>query len=244
MKTSLPLISVQNLVKQFDTRTVIDGISFDLYEQESFGIIGGSGTGKSVLLKCIIGLINYQKGHVLFQGGKKPSFHIGMLFQGGALFDSLPIWENVAFSLIYQEKMSRLQARKIAIEKLEAVDLDENVCDHFPSEMSGGMQKRISLARSIVNNPKVIFFDEPTAGLDPIVTTTINNLIMRCVKEIGASAITITHDIGSLKKIAGRVALLFKGKFIWTGTIQEMLHTQDPAIVQFINGYEKGPLTL
>ena len=167
----------------------------------------------------------------------------GMLFQGGALFDSLPVWHNIAFGLIHGQRMDKVKARKIAMEKLEAVDLDPKVADIFPAELSGGMQKRVALARAIATSPKVIFFDEPTTGLDPIISGTINDLIRRCVKDIGASAISITHDMHSLRIIADRVGLLFQGNLIWTGTIPEMDKTKNAYVKQFINGLPHGPFT-
>lgn len=238
------IISVKNLHKSFGDNHVLRGISLDLGEQESLGIIGGSGTGKSILIKCILGLIEPDSGEILINGenmvgarsAKRQQLiqSFGMLFQGGALFDSLPVWHNIAFGLIHGQRMDKTKARKIAMEKLEAVDLDPKVADIFPAELSGGMQKRVALARAIATNPKVIFFDEPTTGLDPIVSGTINDLIRRCVKDIGASAISITHDMHSLRIIADRVGLLFQGDLIWTGTIPEMDKTKNAYVKQFI----------
>lgn len=250
---SQPIISVKNLHKSFGDNHVLRGISLNLGEQESLGIIGGSGTGKSVLIKCILGLITPDSGEILINGedmvrarsAKRQELiqSFGMLFQGGALFDSLPVWHNIAFGLIHGQRMDKTKARKIAMEKLEAVDLDLKVADIFPAELSGGMQKRVALARAIATNPKVIFFDEPTTGLDPIVSATINDLIRRCVKDIGASALSITHDMHSLRIIADRVGLLFQGDLIWTGTISEMDKTKNPYVKQFINGLSHGPFT-
>jgi phospholipid/cholesterol/gamma-HCH transport system ATP-binding protein len=250
---SQPIISVKNLYKSFGDNHVLRGISLDLGAQESLGIIGGSGTGKSVLIKCILGLIEPDEGEILINGenmvgarsAKRQQLiqSFGMLFQGGALFDSLPVWHNIAFGLIHGQNMDKAKARKIAMEKLEAVDLDLKVADIFPAELSGGMQKRVALARAIATNPKVIFFDEPTTGLDPIVSATINDLIRRCVKDIGASAMSITHDMHSLRIIADRVGLLFQGDLIWKGTIKEMDKTKNPYVHQFINGLPNGPFT-
>jgi phospholipid/cholesterol/gamma-HCH transport system ATP-binding protein len=250
---SQPIISVKNLYKSFGDNHVLRGISLDLGAQESLGIIGGSGTGKSVLIKCILGLIEPDEGEILINGenmvgarsAKRQQLiqSFGMLFQGGALFDSLPVWHNIAFGLIHGQNMDKVKARKIAMEKLEAVDLDLKVADIFPAELSGGMQKRVALARAIATNPKVIFFDEPTTGLDPIVSATINDLIRRCVKDIGASAMTITHDMHSLRIIADRVGLLFQGGLIWNGTVSEMDKTKNAYVKQFINGLPHGPFT-
>lgn len=248
-----PIISVRNLCKAFGDNRVLQGIHLDLGEQESLGVIGGSGTGKSVLIKCILGLLTPDSGEILINGenivgasaAKRQQLiqSFGMLFQGGALFDSLPVWHNVAFGLIHGQRMDKAKARKIAMEKLEAVDLDDKVADIYPAELSGGMQKRVALARAIAINPKVIFFDEPTTGLDPIVSGTINDLIRRCVKDIGASALTITHDMHSLRMITDRVGLLFKGTLVWTGTTAAMDCTKDPYVNQFINGLPHGPFT-
>ncbi len=232
-----PLLNVKNLSKKFGDKVVLDKISFQLNPEETLGIIGASGSGKSVLLKCILGLIDKDKGDIIHD----ESHPISMLFQGGALFDSLTVWENVAFSLLYQKRIDKKNAKKIAIEKLELVNLSKNVADLYPSETSGGMQKRIALARAIANDPRIIFFDEPTTGLDPIVSNHINELMVQCVEKLKASNIIITHDINSLKQVANRVGLLFKGELIWIGTIKEMETTDNPYVVQFINGFKKGP---
>lgn len=244
------LIRVDNLHKSFGEKAVLNGISFSLSKKESLVIIGGSGTGKSVLIKCVLGLINPDRGTVFYNNQaitteKMSSFlkACGMLFQGGALFDSMTVVENIAFGLIQGKSFSKEEAFKIALEKLQAVDLPPNVANIYPAELSGGMQKRVALARAIAMKPEIIFFDEPTTGLDPILSSTINSLILRCVHDIGASTITITHDINSLRTIADRVALLHEGRFIWEGTVQEMDKTDNPYVQQFINGYPEGPFT-
>ena len=250
----LPLkISVRGLKKTFGSKVVLDGIDLDLHAGESFVVIGGSGTGKSVLIKCILGLIEPDAGSIKIDGQEivglsytsqqKALDKLGMLFQGGALFDSMTVWENVAFALTHGHGIALQEAKKIALEKLQAVDLDESSAFIYPAELSGGMQKRVALARAIAPNPEVIFFDEPTTGLDPIVSGTINKLIIDSVRRIGASALTITHDISSLRKIADRVGLLCQGKLIWTGTVKEMDATDNPYVVQFINGLPNGPFT-
>jgi phospholipid/cholesterol/gamma-HCH transport system ATP-binding protein len=246
------LISIKNLKKSFGSNHVLNGVDFDLNTSESLVIIGGSGTGKSILIKCIMGLLYPDSGSIRIKGyevahssisKRQNILSFGMLFQGGALFDSLRVWENIAFGLIQGQQMPKDEARHIAIQKLKAVDLSERVADIYPAELSGGMQKRVALARAIATNPEVIFFDEPTTGLDPIVSGTINELIKKCVTDLGASAITITHDMHSLREIATRVGLLFEGKLIWVGSVQEMDTTDNPYIRQFINGLPHGPFT-
>ncbi|MBI1954224.1 MAG: ATP-binding cassette domain-containing protein [Proteobacteria bacterium] len=250
---STPIIKVRRLHKSFGSKVVLDQIDLDLYPGESLVVIGGSGTGKSVLIKCIMGLIHPDKGSIEING--KETVHLsrserqkvlanfGMLFQGGALFDSMPVWENIAFGLIQGRGVTRKEAKEIALEKLKAVNLDQNVADIYPAELSGGMQKRVALARAIATMPRVIFFDEPTTGLDPIVSGTINELIVKCVRSLGASAITITHDMNSLRHVGDRVALLFQGKLIWVGRVEEMDQTDNPYVHQFIHGLPTGPFT-
>ena len=247
------VIEVQNLKKSFGDKKVLDGISLHISSGESYVVIGGSGTGKSVLIKCILRLLNYDEGCVKINGKEisklpqkemlKTLLKCGVLYQGGALFDSLNVVQNVSFGLIYGYGKSPKEAYKTAIEKLEAVNLDESVVTLFPSELSGGMQKRVALARAIATNPDIIFFDEPTTGLDPITSGTINELIVKCTKEMGISAMSITHDLNSLKHISDRVGLLHKGKIIFEGTKDELLSTTNPYVVQFINGNPTGPFT-
>lgn len=250
---TMPFIEVANLTKAFGNNKVLNGISFSVNKGESFVIIGGSGTGKSVLIKCVLGLLTQDTGEIYVNGGdlaklsnnerQKILMRFGMLFQGGALFDSMTVAENIAFGLVQGLGMDKIHARKIALAKLSAVDLASKVADVYPAELSGGMQKRVALARAIATNPDVIFFDEPTTGLDPIVSGTINDLIVRCVRDIGASAITITHDITSLRRIGDRVGLLYKGQFVWQGTARQMDETSNPYVEQFINGRPNGPFT-
>ncbi|WP_032112455.1 ABC transporter ATP-binding protein [Candidatus Paracaedibacter symbiosus] len=250
----IPKIQVRGLSKSFGSKIVLDHIDLDLMPGESFCLIGGSGTGKSVLIKCILGLLQPDSGHILINGIDINTLNrrdrqamlakFGMLFQGGALFDSLPVWQNISFGLMHQKKVGRKEAKEIAIELLSEVNLDAAIADVYPAELSGGMQKRVSLARAIACKPDVIFFDEPTTGLDPIVSGSINNLIIKCVRHLGASAITITHDLNSLRCIADRVGLLFQGKMIWVGTLDELETTDNPYVVQFINGNAEGPFTL
>lgn len=253
MTSSTPYIEVNSLNKAFGDKVILNDFSARIQKSESFVVIGGSGTGKSVFIKCIMGLLKPDSGKILLNGqditylspnDRQQIARFGMLFQGGALFDSLSIWENVAFGLTHGQNMSKEDAKKIALEKIDAVELSTKVADLYPAELSGGMQKRVALARAIATKPDIIFFDEPTTGLDPIVSGKINALISKCVKELGATAITITHDMHSLRAIADRVGLLFEGKLIWTGTVADMDTTDNPHVQQFIHGNPDGPFTV
>ena len=245
-------ISIRNLRKSFGKKQVLSGVDLDVYAGESLVVIGGSGTGKSVLIKCIQGLLTPDAGSIKIngtevvgaRGSEQRNFHskMGMLFQGGALFDSLSVWENVAFSLLENQKANREKAKVEAIRVLRQVGLAPDVADLSPSELSGGMHKRVGLARAIITNPEIIFFDEPTTGLDPIMADVINDLIVESAKGLGATTLTITHDMASVRKIADRVAMLYKGKIIWQGTVKEMDKTEDPYVQQFINGCSQGPI--
>ncbi len=248
-----PKIQLENVKKSFKEKHILTGVDLYVNAGESLVIIGGSGTGKSVTLKCILSLLTPDSGCVKIDGQnladlsakerQKALSQIGMLFQGGALFDSLSVWENVAFSLLNNQKMPRDKAKKLAIDKLQQVGLPATVADNYPADLSGGMQKRVGLARAIATNPNVIFFDEPTTGLDPIMADVINNLIHTTVKKMGASAITITHDMASARKIADRIALLHQGKIIWTGTVSQLDTTKNPYVRQFVSGSANGPMT-
>ena len=231
-------ISMKNVHKSFGSHHVLNGVNLDVYKGESVVIIGGSGTGKSVSLKCLLGLLKPDDGVI-----KMNTQNIGMLFQGAALFDSLSVWENVAFALLQNRLMNRTEARKLAIEKLAQVGLKKDVADVYPADLSGGMKKRVGLARAIATNPDVIFFDEPTTGLDPIMSDVINNLIVDTVKKLGATALTITHDMASARKIADRIAMLYQGKIIWVGTVKELDKTDNAYVRQFVAGSAKGPMT-
>lgn len=231
------MLAVRGLCKSFGARRVLDGVDLDLPEGESLVVIGGSGTGKSVLLRCILGLEAPDAGSIMWNGAPiGPGFmdHFGMLFQNAALFDSLPVWRNVAFRLL--RTMPRAQARAIAIDKLARVGLGPEVADLYPAALSGGMRKRAGLARAIAADPRVIFFDEPTTGLDPIRAATINALIRDIVDETGATAITITHDMSSVRAIADRVALLDRGRLRWQGPVAQMDAAPDDYLRDFIAG--------
>ncbi|MFT5344243.1 MAG: phospholipid/cholesterol/gamma-HCH transport system ATP-binding protein [Paracoccaceae bacterium] len=244
------MIRMENVHKAFGDNQVLRGMSLHIPRGSSMVIIGGSGTGKSVALKCILGLIQQDTGKIFVDGqaagtGDRDAFlaRFGMLFQGGALFDSLPVWQNVAFRLLRGSLMRpQEEAREIAIEKLRRVGLKADVADRLPAELSGGMQKRVGLARAIAAEPEIIFFDEPTTGLDPIMAGVINDLIREIVTEMGATAMTITHDMSSVRAIADNVAMLHDGVVQWTGPVGDMDHSGDPYLDQFIHGRAEGPI--
>jgi phospholipid/cholesterol/gamma-HCH transport system ATP-binding protein len=245
-------ILIRDLHKSFFNKTVLTGINLGVEKSKSLVILGGSGSGKSVLIKIISNIISPTTGSIKIDGIETTNLKskdlanlmakIGFLFQGGALFDSLSVWENIAFRLIHQQKIDKISAKKIAINKLNAVGLSQKTADLLPSEISGGMQKRVSLARAIASNPEIIFFDEPTTGLDPIMADVINNLIIANSKELGATTITITHDMQSARKIADKIAMLYEGKIIWCDNIKNLDKSNNPIVDQFINGRAEGPI--
>lgn len=246
-------IEMRGVSKAFGSNHVLNDMDLSVPAGKSLVVIGGSGTGKSVMLKCILGLLTPDSGSILIDGqesvsadaGKRSEFmkKFGMLFQGAALFDSLRIWENVAFGLIHGRGMNKKEAREIAIEKIVAVGLRRQVANLYPAELSGGMQKRVGLARAVATKPEIIFFDEPTTGLDPIMADVINNLIVEQVQGLGATALSITHDMGSVRKIADYVAMIYEGKIIWKGSIDDLDHSGSPYVDQFIHGRADGPIT-
>jgi phospholipid/cholesterol/gamma-HCH transport system ATP-binding protein len=245
-------ISVRGLRKSFGRNRVLDGLDIDCAARESLVVIGGSGTGKSVLVKCILGLLRPDAGSVAIDGADTVRLRrkgrerllqkCGVLFQGSALFDSLLVWENVAFGLIQGRGMERDAAKEIALGKLGAVGLGPEVAELRPAELSGGMQKRVALARAIAADPEIIFFDEPTTGLDPIMADVINDLILKCVRELGATAVSITHDMVSARKIADRIAMIHKGRIIWHGPAAEIDRSGNSFVDQFIHGRAEGPI--
>lgn len=249
-----PKISIRGLKKRFGSKVVLDGLDLDIGAAESVVVIGGSGSGKSVLLKCILGLIDPEEGSIKVDGQEVVGLStrerevanakFGMLFQSAALFDSLSVWENVAFGLISAQKKSKAEAKAIALEKLAQVGLPPQTGDLQPSELSGGMKKRVGLARAIATQPEIIFFDEPTTGLDPIMSDVINDLIVDCVKSAGATALSITHDMASCRKIANRVAMLYQGKIIWDGPVANIDRSGSPFVDQFIHGRAEGPIRM
>ncbi len=252
--SSTPKIEWRAVRKAFGPKQVLDGFNLHVMPGESLVIIGGSGSGKSVSIKTVLGLIKPDSGAVLVDGEdiaklnaaglKRIRMHFGMLFQGGALFDSLPVWRNVAFGLMQGRGMSAVDAKIIAIENLERVGLNAAVGELRPSELSGGMQKRVGLARAIAARPEVIFFDEPTTGLDPIMADVINDLIRAQVKDLGCTAVTITHDMSSVRKIADTVAMLYKGKIVWQGPRSTIDHCGNPYVEQFVHGRAEGPIQM
>ena len=249
-----PRIAIKDVHKSFGRKHVLRGVDLTVAPGESVVIVGGSGTGKSVTLKCVLGLLRPERGSIMIDGQEtvglgvrereKILHRIGMLFQFAALFDSMTVWENVAFGLIQGGDMKRPRAREVALEKLALVGLDADVADQDPAALSSGMRKRVGLARAIATEPEIIFFDEPTTGLGPMMGDLINELIVRCVRETGASTLTITHDMASARMIGDRVAMLYGGKVIWDGPAGQIDDSGNPFVDQFIHGREEGPFEL
>jgi phospholipid/cholesterol/gamma-HCH transport system ATP-binding protein len=254
MTDAVPKISVHGLHKSFGPKHVLRGLDLDVGVGESLVVIGGSGTGKSVLLKNILGLLQPDRGSIRIDGQEVVGMpraereqinrKFGMLFQSAALFDSLPVWENVAFGLIQGKGMDRKTARELAIEKLADVGLTPDVGNLSPAELSGGMRKRVGLARAIATAPEILFFDEPTTGLDPIMGDVINDLIVHCVRQLGATALSITHDMASARKIADRIAMIYQGQIIWHGPVADIDDSGNEYVDQFIHGRAEGPIRM
>jgi phospholipid/cholesterol/gamma-HCH transport system ATP-binding protein len=251
--TTVPKIEMRNVVKSFGSKHVLKGIDLAVNAEESLALIGTSGCGKSITLKCLLGLITADGGSIKVDGteilgtdrktleGMRRRF--GMTFQFGALFDSLPIWENVTFRLRQQQKMNRADARNLAVDTITQLGLSPQVIDQYPAELSGGMQKRVALARAIADKPEILLFDEPTSGLDPITGGVIDRLIIDAVKRLGATAMTISHDMASVRRIADKVAMIHNGVIIWCGSVEKMDDTGVPEVDQFVHGRAEGPLT-
>jgi phospholipid/cholesterol/gamma-HCH transport system ATP-binding protein len=249
-----PHIALSDVRKSFGSNNVLNGVDLNVLRGHSMVVIGGSGTGKSVMIKSILGLIRPDSGSIRIGGeevlglkGKERDRHLsrfGMLFQGAALFDSISVWENVAFGLIQGRKVPRNEAKDIALDKLKQVGLGPDVAELFPAELSGGMQKRVGLARAIAADPEIIFFDEPTTGLDPIMADVINNLIVDCVKRLGATTISITHDMASARKIADDIAMIYQGRIIWQGKADEIDRSGNAHVDQFVHGRAEGPIQM
>jgi phospholipid/cholesterol/gamma-HCH transport system ATP-binding protein len=254
MAMTTPKIELRGVKKRFGSKVVLDGVDLVINPGESLVVIGGSGTGKSVTIKCVLGILRPDAGQIFVDGEEvthmrgrardRVLLKFGMLFQGAALFDSLTVWENVAFGLIQGRGMARKKAKDIAIQKLAKVGLGAEVATLSPSELSGGMQKRVGLARAIAADPEIIFFDEPTTGLDPIMADIINDLIVDTVKDVGATTLSITHDMVSARKIADRIAMLYKGKIIWHGPTKNIDASGNPYVDQFIHGRAEGPIKM
>ena len=254
MTDAPPKISLKNVKKAFGDKVVLDGVNLDVAVGESVVIIGGSGTGKSVAIKCILGLLTPDEGTIEIDGRdvldmtprerEKLNMQIGMLFQAAALFDSLPVWENVSFGLLAEKRCGRDEARDIALEKMALVGLKPDIADLSPADLSGGMQKRVGLARAIAIDPSIIFFDEPTTGLDPVMADVINKLIVHVNENVGATALTITHDMASAKKIGDRIAMLYEGKIIWAGPPDDVDQSGNDYLDQFIHGRTTGPIKM
>jgi phospholipid/cholesterol/gamma-HCH transport system ATP-binding protein len=251
---SQPKIRIRGLTKAFGPKKVLDGVDLDIQPGTGMVVIGGSGSGKSVLIKSILGLVAPDAGVIEIDGenvltaskqrAKELRGQIGMLFQNGALFDSLPVWENVTFGLLAQKRLKRSAARDKAVEVLAQVGLDATVAILSPSELSGGMQKRVALARAIASEPAIMFFDEPTTGLDPIMGAVIDELIVDCVKRLGSTSIAITHDMASAQRIGDMAAMLYQGKVSWTGPAAELMTSTDPVVDQFTHGRANGPIRM
>ena len=247
-------IQIRDLRMSFGSKVVLNGLDLKVGVGESVVVIGGSGVGKSVMLKCVLGLLEPEQGSICIDGeevvGMSPKDRdrvmrkFGMLFQGAALFDSLPVWQNVAFGLIQAMGMELRKAKEIALNKLAQVGLGPEVSELWPAELSGGMKKRVALARAIATDPEVIFFDEPTTGLDPIMGDIINDLVVKCVHELGATTLSITHDMASARKIADRIAMLHGGRIIWAGPVADIDHSDDAYVDQFIHGKAEGPIKM
>lgn len=252
--SNTPKIRIRGLIKRFGDKLVLDGIDLDVAPHTSMVVIGGSGSGKSVLLKCILGLIEPDEGLIEIDGenvlqappkrANEIRSQIGMLFQNAALFDSLPVWENVAFGLLAQRKASRAEAKELALGVLAQVGLAASVGDLYPSELSGGMQKRVGLARAVAAKPDILFFDEPTTGLDPIMGAVIDELIKHCVETLGSTALAITHDMASAARIGTNAAMLYKGRIVWTGPAGELMHSGNEMVDQFTHGRSAGPIQM
>jgi phospholipid/cholesterol/gamma-HCH transport system ATP-binding protein len=252
--SSTPKIRLRGLTKAFGEKRVLDGVDLDVAAGEGTVILGGSGSGKSVTIKCILGLIQPDAGSIEIDGRDVLSMsrrqreeildRCGMLFQNAALFDSLPVWENVCFKPLAQKRLSRAQARDKAAEVLARVGLAGSVGDLSPGELSGGMQKRVGLARAIAGDPDIIFFDEPTTGLDPIMGAVIDGLIVDVVRELGATALSITHDMPSARRIATTAAMIHKGRIVWTGPASSLGQTGNAMVDQFARGEREGPIVM
>ena len=250
----IPKLRLTGVRKAFGGKIVLDGIDLTVPAGTSVVVIGGSGSGKSVLLKCVLGLIEPDAGRIEIDGQDvltlsrqdqaRARARIGMLFQNGALFDSLPVWENVAFGLLASGQIGRGEARSRAAEFLAQVGLAASVGEMSPAELSGGMQKRVALARAIAARPDILFFDEPTTGLDPIMGAVIDGLIVDCVKRLGSTAVAITHDMASARRIGDQAAMIHQGKIVWNGPADRLMDSGNKLVDQFTHGRREGPIQM
>jgi len=248
------LLKLTGVTKSFGANHALTGVDLAVNQGDSLVLIGSSGAGKTLVLKCIMGLIPFDAGTIAFEGRDVTNFsdrerdafldHFGMTFQKSGLFDSMPVWENVAFQVLQSHRMSTAEAKGLAIDKLAAVGLDAPTADLYPAELSGGMQKRVGLARAIANDPDVLFLDEPTAGLDPIMTNIINELILDVVGKLGATVVSITSDMSSLKVIANRVAMIHEGRIIWDGVTGDVENSGNEVVDQFVHSRAEGPIEM
>lgn len=249
-----PKLHLTGLRKRFGAKSVLDGVDLEVPAGGSLVLIGGSGSGKSVTVKCLLGLIEPDAGIIAIDGRdlraaprrerRAVRDRMGMLFQNGALFDSLPVWENVCFKLLAQRRLDRRAARDKAAEVLAQVGLAASVGDLTPAELSGGMQKRVALARTIAAQPEILVFDEPTTGLDPIMGAVIDQLIVDCVRRLGATAVTITHDIASARRIGDTAAMIHQGRIVWTGPAAALGDSGNAMVDQFARGDREGPIAM
>ncbi len=252
--TTTPKIRLRGVTKRFGDKLVLDGIDLEVAPRTSMVVIGGSGSGKSVLLKCILGLIAPDSGSIEIDGQdvlrlpprerEAARARIGMLFQNGALFDSISVADNIAFGLLAQKKATRSEARQRAEEVLAQVGLAASVGELSPAELSGGMQKRVALARAIAAVPDILFFDEPTTGLDPIMGAVIDGLITEQVRRMGSTAIAITHDMASARRIGDRAAMIHKGRIVWEGPAASLMDSGNDMVDQFTHGRREGPIQM
>ena len=250
----VPKIKLLGVTKSFGSNHVLKGVDLEIAGGESLVLIGGSASGKTLLLKLIIGLEKPDSGSILIDGievtnrDRKEQIDLlkrmGMLFQQSALFDSMPIWENIAFQLLQDSNLSRSESKLIAIERLISVGLSADVSELLPAEISGGMQKRVGFARAIANNPEIVLLDEPTAGLDPIMTNVIGELILKGVRELGATTLSITSDIKSARQVADQIAMIYDGKIIWCGPTKDIDNSNNAYVDQFIHNRAEGPIKM
>ena len=239
------MIDIVDIWKSFDGKKVLSGLNLSIKDGEIMVIIGGSGIGKTVLLKHIIGLLKPDRGEILINGIplsgvansqlEKIRKQFGMVFQSGALLNSLTVWENIALPLVEHTNMSNEEIRNMVSEKLRLVHLLE-IEEEMPANLSGGMKKRVAVARAIARNPAIILYDEPTSGLDPIMAHSIENLIVRLKESLGVTSVIVTHDIESAYRVADRIAMLFKGQIVEVGTPSEIRKSNNPVVTQFIHG--------